>query len=131
MIIPPFKLVELKVSGNSHSYFLDCVLSWLSGVPLFVTLWTVAGQAPLSVGFSRQDYWSGMPFPTPGDLPDPRIKPMSLAPPTLASGFFTTEPPGKPHFLNWKKPVCTLIDDGLKLTTPFAYLSSQQPCTVG
>jgi len=50
--------------------------------------------------FSRQEYWSGLPFPTPGDLPDPGIKPMSLAPPTLASGFFTSEPPGKPHFLN-------------------------------
>ena len=131
MIIPPFKLVELKVSGNSHSYFLDCVLSLLSGVPLFVTLWTVAGQAPLSVGFSRQDYWSGLPCPPPGDLCNPGIEPMSLMSLALQAASLPTEPPGKPHFLNWKKPVCTLIYDGLKLTTPFAYLSSQQPCTVG
>jgi len=51
-------------------------------------------QAPLSIGFSRQEYWSGLPFLSPGDLPDPRIEPTS---PALASGFFTIVPPGKPH----------------------------------
>ena len=61
--------------------------------PTLVTLWTVALQAPLSMGFSRQEYWSQLPFPSPEDLPDPRIKPMS---PALAGSFFTTEPPGKP-----------------------------------
>ena len=50
----------------------------LSHVLLFVTTWTVAHQAPLSMGFSRQEYWSGLPFPPPGDLPNPGIKPMSL-----------------------------------------------------
>ena len=59
----------------------------------FVTPWTVAYQAPLSTGFPRQEYWSGLPFPSPGDLSDPGIEPMS---PALAGGFFTTEPPGKP-----------------------------------
>ena len=49
----------------------------LSCVRLFVTPWTVAHQAPLSVGFSSQEYWSGLPFPPPGDLPDPWIEPMS------------------------------------------------------
>ena len=53
----------------------------------------IACQAPLSMGFSRQEYWSGLPFPSPGDLPNPGIKPRS---PALAGGFFTTEPPGKP-----------------------------------
>ena len=53
--------------------------------------WTVAHQAPRSMGFSRQKYWSGLPFPPPGNLPDPGIKPTS---PTLAGGFFTVEPPG-------------------------------------
>jgi len=48
------------------------------------------------MGFSRQEYWSGLPFPLPGDLPNPRIVPMSLASPALAGGFFTTAPPGKP-----------------------------------
>ena len=56
--------------------------------------WTVAHQAPLSTGFSRQGYWSGLPFPPLGDLPDPGIK---LASPALAGRFFTTEPPGKPR----------------------------------
>ena len=54
--------------------------------------WTVAHQAPLSEGFPGQEYWSGLPFPSPGDLPDPRMEP---ACPALAGGFFTTEPPGK------------------------------------
>ena len=68
----------------------------LSHVWLFVTPWTVALQAPLSMRFPRQEYWSGLPFPPPGNLPDPGIKPVSLVPPALAGGFFTTEPPGKP-----------------------------------
>ena len=52
--------------------------------------WTVACQVPLSMEFSRQEYWNGLPFPSPGDLPDPGIEPVSLA---LAGGFFTTAPP--------------------------------------
>ena len=58
----------------------------------FAILWTVACQAPLSMRFPQQEYWSGLPFPSPGDLPDPGIEPMSLA---LLGGFFTTESPGK------------------------------------
>ena len=54
------------------------------------TPWTVALLAPLSMEFSRQEYWSGVPFPTPGYIPDPGIKAMSLASPALAGGFFTT-----------------------------------------
>ena len=56
----------------------------------FVIPWTVALQDPLSLGFSRQEYWSGLPFPPPGGLPNPGIKPTSLVSPTLAGGFFTT-----------------------------------------
>ena len=62
----------------------------LSCVRLFVTPWTVAPQAPLSMGFSRQEYWSGLPLPSPGGLPDPGIEPRSLVSPALAGGFFTT-----------------------------------------
>ena len=58
----------------------------------FVTPWTVARQVPLSMKISRQEYWSGLPFPSSGDLPDPGIKPLF---PALAGGFFTPEPPGK------------------------------------
>ena len=64
----------------------------LSHVRLFATPWTIAPQAPLSVNFSRQEYWRGLPFSSPGDLPDPGIEPES---PALAGGFLTTEPPGK------------------------------------
>ena len=59
-----------------------------------VTPWIVARQALLSMEFPRQESWSGLPFPSPGDLPEPGIEPISFA---LAGGFFTTEPPGKPH----------------------------------
>ena len=59
-----------------------------------MTPWTVAFQAPLPMGFSRQEYWSGLPFPPLGDLPDPGIKLVSLTS-ALADGSFTTEPPGK------------------------------------
>ena len=68
----------------------------------FVTPWTVTCQASLSMGFPRQEYWSQLPYPPPGDLPDPRIETVSPVAAALASGlffffFFTTEPPGKPH----------------------------------
>ena len=65
----------------------------LSHVQLFGTPWTVARQAPLSMGFSRQEYWSGLPFPFPGDLPNPGIEPGS---PTLQADALSSEPPGKP-----------------------------------
>ena len=66
----------------------------LSCVHLFVTPWTVAHQAPLSMGFSRQEYWSGLPFLPPGDLPNPGMEPESSASPALAGEFFTIESPG-------------------------------------
>ena len=68
----------------------------LSRIQPFATPWTVTLQAPLSMGFSQQEYWSGLPFPPPGDLPNPGIEPASPVSPTLAGEFFTTEPPGKP-----------------------------------
>ena len=70
-----------------------CVLSC---VRFFAISWTVAPQVPLSMEFSRQEYWIGLPFPPPGDLSDPGIKSASLTSPALAGGFFTPAPPGKP-----------------------------------
>ena len=67
-----------------------CTLSCFSNVQLFVTPQTVAHQAPLSMGFSRQEYWSGLPCPPPGDLPHPGIEPVSLTSPAVAGRFFTT-----------------------------------------
>ena len=72
----------------------------LSRVPLFVTPWTVAYQAPLSMGFSRQEYWSGLPFPSSGDLPNPGIEPRS---PAFQADALTSEPPGKPNQVAFKK----------------------------
>ena len=72
------------------------MLSRFSHVQLFATLWTVAVQAPLSAGFSRLEYWSGLPSPSPGELPDPGIEPTSPLFPAWTSRFLTTEPPGKP-----------------------------------
>ena len=81
-----------KISGNSIKKLLllfSCSVMSNS----FANPWTTACQSPLSMGLSRQEYWHALPFPSPGDLPNPGIKP---ACPALASGLFTTEPPGKP-----------------------------------
>ena len=72
-----------------------CMPSRFSRFLLFMTQWTVAHQAPLSMGFSRWEYWSGLPFPPPGDLPLPGIEPASLLSSALAGRFFTLVPPGK------------------------------------
>ena len=84
----------------THSSILAWAISWTEepgglrfiGMQsqLFVTLWTTARQAPLPTGFSRQEYWSGLQCPPPGDLPQSSIKPTSLISPALAGGFFTT-----------------------------------------
>ena len=68
----------------------------LSRIQLFASPWAVACQALLSMGFSRQEYWSGLPFPPPGDLPNPGMETESPVSPALAGGFFMTKPPGKP-----------------------------------
>ena len=69
---------------------LVCVLSRFGHVQLFATLWTVARQAPLSMGLSRQEYWSGLPRPPPGDLPSPGIEPASPEALALADGFLSS-----------------------------------------
>ena len=87
----------------------------LSYLQLFTTPWTIAHHAALSLKFSRQEYWSGLPFPTPRDLPDPGIKPTSPTSPALAVISFTTEPHGKPHGAggsNCKEAACSAGDPG-------------------
>ena len=75
-------------------YVCVCVCVLVAQLCLTATLWTVACHAPPSLGFSRQEYWSGLPLTTSGDLPSPGSKPMS---PALVGRFFNTEPPGKPY----------------------------------
>ena len=105
-----FKAQNTVTGGAiSTSYFsqvrvgmlLYCLgmLSCFSHVQLFAALWTVAHQASLSMGFSRQEYWSGLPYPPPGDLPDPEIKAMFPASPALQKDSLPTESPGKPAVL--------------------------------
>ena len=84
---------EVTVRSYVHGACLGISRVWL-----FVTPWTVAHQAPLSLGFSTQEYWSGLPFPPPGDLSDTEVEPAS---PALAPWFFTTESPGKPLHVPW------------------------------
>ena len=78
-------IIQLTVSAKFPFHLINtktlraCMLSRFSGVQLFATLWTVALQAPRFMGFSRQEHWSGLPFPFPGDLPNPGIKPGSTA----------------------------------------------------
>ena len=73
----------------------ECIFSCFSHVGLFSTLWNVAIQAPLFMGFSRQDYRSGLPSPSPGDLPNSRTEPTS---PALQADSLPNEPPGKPAY---------------------------------
>ena len=79
-----------------------------------MTPWTIACQAPLSVVFSRQEYWSGLPFPSLGDLPDPGIEPKSSA---LAGKFFTSVPPRKPYTMYFQIADGVFSDLGIFATT--------------
>ena len=81
-LLKNFKVILVGIVGIAGI----CVFS---RVQLSVTPWTVARQLPLSIEFSRHEHWSGLPFPIPGDLPDPGIKPMSFVSPALAGRFFT------------------------------------------
>ena len=80
---------------QKKSNFLCVHAQSLSHVQLSATPWITAHQAPLSMGFSRQEYWNGLPFPPPGDLPDPEIE---LISPALEGAVFAIEPPGAPFF---------------------------------
>ena len=84
--------VYLCMYVGVHAQSLSCIL-------LFATPWTIAYQAPLSVEFSRKESWSRLPFPTPGNLPDPGIEPVSLVSPALVGRFFTTALPGIPMYI--------------------------------
>uniref|UniRef100_A0AAA9SXK2 Microsomal glutathione S-transferase 2 n=1 Tax=Bos taurus TaxID=9913 RepID=A0AAA9SXK2_BOVIN len=88
----PIFIITLWMAGW---YFNQGKVKSISCVRLFATSWTAAHQAPPSVGFFRQEYWNGLPFPSPGDLPDPGIKPRS---PALQADILTSEPPTLSQF---------------------------------
>ena len=90
-------MTQRNVNYFSGNFVHVCMLSCFSHVQFFATLWTVAHQVPLSLGFSRQAYWSGLPFSPPGDLPGPGIEPVSLDSPTLVGGSLPLGPLGKPN----------------------------------
>ena len=91
----------------------------LSHGRLLVAQWIVAHQAPLSMGFPRHEYWSGLPFPSPGDLPDPGIEPRS---PTLKADALTSEPPGKPQIALWTVCIITKKDRSVSHKLGLLYL---------
>ena len=90
--LPIVKLLNVTAPSSYTPNVTSCMHAQsLSGVQLFETPWTVACQVPLPMGFFRQEFWSGLQFPPPGDLPDPGIKPASPESPELAGRFFTWE----------------------------------------
>ena len=110
------------------------VLSCFSCVQLFMTLSNVALQAPRSMGFLRQEYWSGLPFPSPGNLPDPGIEPASLISPALAGRLFTAsatwEIPGRPIRSDQIRSVaqsCPTLCDPMNRRTPGLLVHHQLP----
>ena len=106
-----FILLTTPTEGYKVSWLQTvCMLNHFSCVRLFVTLWTVACQASLSIGFSRQEYWNGLPCPPPGDLPDPGIKPTSLMSPALAAGFFTTSATWGAPVINQEESIEQICD---------------------
>ena len=113
-------------------YYVRCVIFIIffsvspcvscSVIPLFATPWTIAHQGPLSMGFSRQEYWSGLPFPPPGNLPDLGIKLAFLTSPALAGGFFTTSV----QFSSVAQ-LCLILCDPVNRSTPGLPIHHQLP----
>ena len=129
---PGFKyIVQKKSVLLFHVFFSKFVcLVAQSCVWLLATVWTVARQAPLPMEFSRQEYWSGLPFPSPGDLPEPRIKPAFLMFTSLQEDSSPTEPSGKPFAKFQFSSVaqsCPTLCDPMKCSTPGLPVHHQLP----
>ena len=103
-----------------------CMLSHFSCVQLFVTLWTVACQPPLSMGFYRKDYWGGLPCTPPGNLPDPMIEPMSAAVPTLQVDSLLLSHWGSPSRSQWT--IFKFLAFSLRLSSTQQLANSSSGC---
>ena len=110
--------------SDTTKWLILCCTCVLSRVWLFVTLWAVSSQAPLSVGFSRQEYWSGLPFPSPSDLPKPGIKPASPVSPALQADSLPTEPSGN-LWLTYNTKQTWAIFEVITVASFTFYLTSQ------
>ena len=108
----------------SLSFLSVCVLSRFSHVQLYATLWTAARQTPLFMRFSRQEYWSGLLCPRPGDLSDPGSEPTSRMSPALAGRFLTTSPTWEATFLS-KHHVCIILSSSRLVRRVFLSLHGQ------
>ena len=120
----------MAVVRNGHVCVVR-VLSSFSRVWLSVILWTIACQAPPSMGFSKQEYWSGLPCLPPGDLPDLRIEPASLMSPALAGRFFTTSATWEARemamaWIKWNE-ICSLVSDSMLRYGLYSPLNSPRP----
>ena len=119
--------VKRKVKMKVAQLFLTFEAKSLSRVQLFVVPWTVAYKAPLSIEFSRKEYWSGLPFPSPGDLPHPGIEPRS---PTLQADALLSEAPRKPPVIHtFPFNNCFFILSSFEWTLYHSLTSSQPPKT--
>ena len=108
--VPTFLMMSKLLTEVARLGHCDqCMLSHFSCVQLYTTLWTVACQASLSMGSSRQEYWSGLPCPPPGDLPDTRVELASLTSPALAGKFFTIRATNSSFKLASLKVLCYLF----------------------
>ena len=105
--------------------YINVCVQMLSHVQLFGTPWTIACQSHLFMGFSRQEYWSGVPFPSPGNLPYPGIEPVSLMSPALAGGFFTTSATWEAQYTN--KYIVFLYS----VTFPGGWDGKESACSAG
>ena len=115
------KKLNIKLYPNSSNYIHCCLVTKLC--PILHNPWTVICQAPLSMGFPRQEYWSGLPFPSPGYLSNPGIEPNS---PALAGGFFTTEPQGKPKLYIQYIQFCVYLNKAALKTKANSYMKIKQ-----
>ena len=104
------------------------MVSRFSHVQLLATLWTVAHQAPLSMGFTRQEYWSGLPCPPPGNLPDPGIEPTSFMSPALAGGLFTASATWEAHIKTKQVLIVFPVPLYSLLSSPLAFCRLHYQC---